>query len=222
MNKTSTPDQRIKRRRICQDNDIMTPPSIPTSTTTHTTSEETPYHPPEQSQQSTGCKVSSGGCDGTNTNCTGGMTTDGTTHQSSGHVSLSQSNPIQRVPGSISSQGLQSRIPPVSGEGERNPQSINASAFRHYDPGSGSGHTTNDGNCLPWYTLESEAPDLSSRTEPTADSGSCIPWFSEFDSMLGPADTSSCIPWFSEELGPEVLGSKAGALEYVQGFQTNI
>jgi len=130
---------------------------------------------------------------------------------------------MQGVPGSILSQDLQSRIPPVLGEGERNPQPTNASAFRLYDPGSDSGHTTNDGSCLPWYiTLESEAPGLCSRTEPTADSGNCIPWFPEFDSTLGAADTGSCIPWFFDELGPEVPGSKAGAPEYVQGFEPNI
>jgi len=233
----------------------MTPPSIPpTSAATHATSQETQYHPPEQSQQSSasrdpslkhilihtspphsfGYKVSSGVCDGTNTNSTSGRTTNDTTHQTFSQVSFLQSNLTQGAPGSILSQDLQYsnqlRIPPISGEGERNPQSANASAIRLYDPGSDSGHTANDGSCIPWFpnldiTLEPEAPGMYSRTEPTADSGSCIPWFPDFDSTLGTADAGSCIPWFpdlNDPLGSEAPGSTAGAANYVQGFETNI
>lgn len=131
MNKSSAPDPRTsKRRRTCLDNGIRTPLSIPpTSAATHATSQETRYHPPEQSQQSSasrdpslkhilihrnpphssGYKVSSGGCDGTNTNSTGGMTTEGTTHQSFSHpdpVPYSRSNPMQGAHESILSQCL--------------------------------------------------------------------------------------------------------------------
>jgi len=127
------PDQRtLKRRRTCLDNGTMTPPSVPpTSAATHATSEET--HPPEQSQQSSasrdpslkhilihtnpphsfGYKVSSDGCDGTNTNSTRWMTTDGTSHQSFSHLGLasSQNKPIQGTPGRTSSQCLQYKEP---------------------------------------------------------------------------------------------------------------
>jgi len=256
MNETSNSTQRTSKRRIaCPDNGILTLPQMPlTSDAMHTTPEETQYHPPEQSQQSSasrdpslkhilihtnpphsfGYKVSSGGCDGTNTNSTSGMTTDGTTHQSFSHVSFSQSNPMQGAPGSILSQDLQysnqSKTPPISREGERNPQSTNVSAVRLYDPGSGSGHTANDGSCIPWFpdfgiTLGAEAPDINSHTEPTADSGSCIPWFPDFDSTLGAADAGSCIPWFpdfNDPPGSEAPGSTAGVGNYVQGFEPNI
>jgi len=107
MNKIRMPDQRtLKRRRTCLDNGTMTPPSVPpTSAATHATSEET--HPPEQSQQS------SDGCNGTNTNSTRWMTTDGTSHQSFSHLGLasSQNKPIQGTPGPTSSQCLQYKEP---------------------------------------------------------------------------------------------------------------
>ncbi len=120
------PDQRtLKRRRTCLDNGIMTPPSIPPiSAATHATSKETQYHPPEQSQQSSASrdpslkhilihtnppysfhyKVSS---DGTNTNSTSGMTTDGTFHQSFSHLDIASSSrnkSIQGTPGPTSSE----------------------------------------------------------------------------------------------------------------------
>ena len=112
----------------------MTPSSVPpTSVATHATSQETRYHPPEQSQQSSasrdpslkhilipnpphsfGYKVNSGGCDSINTNSTSGMTMDGTFHQSSSHLDLascSQSKPIQGTLGPASSQCLQYKEP---------------------------------------------------------------------------------------------------------------
>ncbi len=132
MNKSSAPDQRTsKRRRTCLDNGIRTPPSIPpTSAATHATSQETQYHPPQQSQQSSasrdpslkhilihrnpphssGYKVSSGGCECTNTTSRDEMAMSNTAHQSSSHldpVSFSQSNPMQGAHGSILSQRLQ-------------------------------------------------------------------------------------------------------------------
>ena len=128
MNETSTSDQRTsKQRRTCPDSGIVKPPSIPpTSAATHATSEETRYHPHEQSQQSSAScmpssqllmqknspqsfdySVSSGGCEGTNTNSTTGMAMD---HQSSSHLipaSSSRSNLMQGDNGSILSQCLQ-------------------------------------------------------------------------------------------------------------------
>ena len=132
MNKSSAPDQRTsKRRRTCLDNGIRTPLSIPpTSAATHATSQETRYHPPEQSQQSStsrdpslkhilihrnpphsSCyKISFDECNGTNTNSTGGITTKSTTHQSFSHpdpMPFSHSNPMQSAHKSILSQYLQ-------------------------------------------------------------------------------------------------------------------
>lgn len=149
-------------------------------------------------------------------------------------MSFLQSNPMQGALGSILSQDLQysnqSRTPPISQEGEGNPQSTNVSAVRLYDPGSGSGHTANDGSCIPWFpdfgiTLGAEAPDINSHTEPTAYSGSSIPWFPDFDNTLGAADAGSCMPWFpdfNDPLGSKASGSTAGVDNYVQGFETNI
>jgi len=127
-NKTSMPDQRtLKRRRTCLDNGIMTPPSIlSTSVATHATSNETQCCPSEQSQHSASrdpslkhillhtkpphsfhYKVSSNGCNGTNTS---GTTTNGTFHQSFSHLGLascSQNKPRQATPGPTPSQCLQ-------------------------------------------------------------------------------------------------------------------
>ncbi len=54
--------------------------------------------------------MSSGGCDGTNTNSTTGIAMDGTAHQSPGHLipaSSSRNNPTKGAHGSILSHCLQ-------------------------------------------------------------------------------------------------------------------
>jgi len=131
MNKSFAPDQRTsKRRRTCLNNGIRTPLLISlTSAATHATSQETQYHSLEQSQQSSASrdpslkhilihrnsshffdyKVSSDGCDDTNTNSTSGMTTKSITHQSFSHpdsVPYSRSNFMQGAYESILSQCL--------------------------------------------------------------------------------------------------------------------
>lgn len=144
MNEIFNSTQRTSKRRIaCSDNGTLTlPQTPPTSAATHATSQETRYQPPKQSQQSSasrdsslkdilrptnpphsfGYKISSGGCDGTNTNSTGGMTTEGITHQSFSHIFFSQGNSMQGASGSISSQDLQqssqTRIASILGDEE--------------------------------------------------------------------------------------------------------
>ncbi|KAL2048952.1 hypothetical protein ABVK25_010805 [Lepraria finkii] len=190
--RTSEPGQRTsKRRRECPHNGTLIPPPVPpTSVATQATSEETLYHPPEQSQQSSasripssqlltqtnppqsfGHSVGSGGCDGTNTNSTTGMAMDGTAHQYSSQL----------------------EIPPISREGERYPQSTNVPAVRLYDLGSGAGPTANAGSYI---------PGLNYGAEPTADAGSYIAWFPPEASGLNygarpTADAGSYTPGFS-------------------------
>ena len=126
----------------------MTSPS--TFNVTHTMSEENRDYPPEQSQQcpascppslqhhpiptnspsSSGHKVSSGGCDGTNTNSSVGAT-DSTAHPSFGHpspVSLSQSNTVQAAHGTILRQDLQYSGTDTTDSGTHSPGDPEASS----------------------------------------------------------------------------------------------
>ncbi len=171
-NKTSMPAQRTFKRR-CLDNGIMTPPSIlSTSVATHATSNETQCCPSEQSQHSASrdpslkhillhtnpphsfhYKVSSNGCNGTNTS---GTTTNGTFHQSCSHLGLassSQNKPRQTTPEPTPSQRLQyeKSVDESTSEDRDNGLSTSSSSASIQGCHQGQGHI---------YRAEIEAGDL--------------------------------------------------------------
>ena len=182
MNEIFNSNQKTFKRRIaCSENDILTLLSMSLiSDATHIISEETRYHSFEQSQQSSasrdfslkhilihtnpsrsfGYKVSSGGCDGTNTNSTSGITTDGTFHQSSSHLGLassSQSKPIQGTPGPTSSQCLPYKEPVDEPDEEPDDDSISEDVVENSSENTGSPKASNaSSSCTNLSTLAEE------------------------------------------------------------------